>query len=434
MKSIEEFGVLKQREDEENDVVSNHIRKLKKLIVKIRSGDSHELNTLLDSIHSESEKVASIFAGLKDNINLIKDERGREFISKLISDVEKFVDLEHKLVAELKSSTEKDITAADEKVGYLLKSRNILKTALDEFSKRYGVITQINVIGYGEISVVFSVERQGFLRKQEFVFKKLPYFSSIEEVKDYIKLYDMYHLILHKIGVDTPDWYAIYSKMKDGYCVYALQEKLPKPSLGNVILHDVGKVKFMKMFEHVVEKISRVDDFNSGKMKIELDEWKGSEIKIGFDAQISNWAFMPDGRLLYLDTSTPLIRKNGEEQLNVELFLKAVPIMFTLIIKLFILDKVLDRYYDMRGVVLDLIANFIKEKKPEYIPDLLRIANEFLMSKNITPIEEKEVFKYYREDAMIWRFFQFARRVERFVVEKIFRREYKLKLPEKIER
>ncbi len=402
--------------------------------MKIRNGDSHELNTLLDSIYSESEKVASLFAVLKDNINLIKDERGREFISKLISDAEKLVDLEQKLIAELKSSTEKDITTADEKVGYLLKSGGILKTTLDEFSKRCGVITRIDVIGYGEISVVFSVERQGFLRKQEFVFKKLPYFSSIEEVKDYIKLYDVYHYILHKIGVDTPDWYAIYSKMKDGYCVYALQEKLPKSSLGNVVLHEVGKAEFMKMFERVVEKISRVDDFNSGKMKVDLREWSEAEIKIGFDAQISNWAFMPDGRLLYLDTSTPLIRKNGEEQLNVELFLKAVPIVFTLIIKLFILDKVLDRYYDMRGVVLDLIANFIKEKKPEYIPELLRVANEFLVSKNITPIEEKEVFKYYREDAMIWRFFQFARRVERFVVEKIFRKEYKLKLPEKIER
>jgi hypothetical protein len=221
--------------------------------------------------------------------------------------------------------------------------------------------------------------------------------------------------------------------------------------VGNVVLHQIEKKKFLNFFEKVLEKISSVDDFNNGKIKKNIkgeisDKDKKSfqyyrgffdddaDIKIGLDAQISNWAFMQDGRILYLDTSTPLIRKNGKEQLDVELFLKAVPLMFSLIIKLFLLDKVLDRYYNIRTLVLDLIANFIKEKKPEYIPELLHISSRFLKEKDIKPIEEKEVFRYYKEDATIWRFFQFARRVEKFIAEKIFRREYKVKIPEKIER
>ncbi len=60
------------------------------------------------------------------------------------------------------------------------------------------------------------------------------------------------------------------------------------------------------------------------------------------------------------------------------------------------LQNVLDRYYDLRSV--------------------------------------KEIRSYYREDAFIWRLFQFSRKVDRLITEKIFRKKYSYRLPGKVER
>ncbi|MBK5107846.1 MAG: hypothetical protein JJE12_06930, partial [Anaerolineales bacterium] len=50
------------------------------------------------------------------------------------------------------------------------------------------------------------------------------------------------------------------------------------------------------------------------------------------------------------------------------------------------------------------------------------------------PIQEKEISDYYREDAFIWSFLASARRFDRFLSLKIFRREYPYILPGKVKR
>jgi len=166
------------------------------------------------------------------------------------------------------------------------------------------------------------------------------------------------------------------------------------------------------------------------------------------DGQISNWAikdFDPEKtditeqtKLFYIDTSTPLIRKNGREMLESELFLKSTPSFLRWLIKLFFLQEVLDRYYDFRLVIIDIIANFFKEGRPDLIPQLIDIANNFIQKEaatyNIDLIQHKEVQSYYKNDAFIWSLFQRLRRFDRFLKTKILMGQYPYILPGKIKR
>ena len=143
-------------------------------------------------------------------------------------------------------------------------------------------------------------------------------------------------------------------------------------------------------------------------------------------------------KLLYLDTSTPMFRKNGSEAMEAVLFLKSAPSFLRFLLKALFLQEVLDRYYDWRLVTIDLLANFFKEQKPEIIPRLIRRINKFFKEEtsdfDIEPITIEEVQKYYKSDKTIWVVFQNARRFDRFIKTKILKKIYNFYLPGKIKR
>ncbi|GAG57090.1 unnamed protein product [marine sediment metagenome] len=171
-------------------------------------------------------------------------------------------------------------------------------------------------------------------------------------------------------------------------------------------------------------------------------------LDVGIDGQISNFVVVnydynnpkvyETSKLLYLDTSTPLFRKNNIEAMEAELFLKSAPSFLRFLIKALFVQEVVDRYYDWRLVAIDLIANFFKEQKPEIIPRLIRRINQFYREEakefEIMPITFEEVYKYYKNDKMIWVIFQNARRLDRFLKTKLFKKIYDFYLPEKIKR
>jgi hypothetical protein len=142
--------------------------------------------------------------------------------------------------------------------------------------------------------------------------------------------------------------------------------------------------------------------------------------------------------LTYLDTSTPLFRVEGVEQLNTELFLRSAPSFLAWILRLLFLEDVVNRYYDFRRVVIDVVANFYKEQRPDLIPSVLELVNGFFTGEaaglGIQPIQEKEVRAYYREDALIWTLYLSFRRFDRFLQTRLLRREYPYILPGKIKR
>jgi hypothetical protein len=293
------------------------------------------------------------------------------------------------------------------------------------------------VLGYGEISTVFAIEAEGL---GGLAFKRLPLFYDKEEVDAYRSTYEEYNrLLTEEVGLRLPGYsHAFFPSQTGRPIFYIVQGRLPSDSIGHHALHLLPREMVQVLVRRVLQELRRVWAFNRQQQRWQL----------GIDGQISNWSIDEfDAQrpvvheattLTYLDTSTPLLRIEGIEQLDAELFLRSAPSFLVWILRLLFLEDVVDRYYDFRRVVIDLVANFYKEQRAELIPDILEVVNDFFAGEaadlGIQPIEEKEVRSYYREDALIWTLYLSFRRFDRFLQTRMLRREYPYILPGKIKR
>ena len=294
------------------------------------------------------------------------------------------------------------------------------------------------VLGYGEISTVLEL---GTGSERDVAYKRLPMFKTEDEAKNYQALYREYVEVLRdRIGLRVVPSDTIRFIVEDTgrIVVYIVQEKLPAEAIGHMAIHRLSHDDVRKLVLAVLRETRKVFEFNK--------KHRG-QLEVGFDGQISNWAivgFDPEAprleehiELVYFDTSTPLVQKNGVEQLNPELFLRSAPSFLVWIIRLLFLEDVMTRYYDLRKVVVDLIANFYKEQRPELIPDLVDAVNGFFSAEiregEFQPITEKEIRAYYREDAWIWRLYLAFRKIDRSL-HRLLGRDYAYILPEKIKR
>ena len=293
------------------------------------------------------------------------------------------------------------------------------------------------VLGYGEISTIFEIIHES---QRDIAYKRMPLFDDMQQVERYKEIYYRYNELLREINIEVPEYGAVDVVTNDRRIVlYLFQRKLSSDSVGNRIIHAVSDDEVMILVLEVLRELNKVWGFNRDNKP---------EIEVAIDGQISNWAirdFDPgnlvideDVNLLYFDTSTPLMRENGVEMLDAELFLKPTPPLMRLILKKFYLQEILDRYYDFRKVVVDLIANFFKEGRSDLIPKLVDLANEFFSAEAVVPdimhIDYEEVRKYYKEDASIWSLYLNMRKIHRFIRTKILRRYYDLVLPAGIKR
>jgi hypothetical protein len=293
------------------------------------------------------------------------------------------------------------------------------------------------ILGYGEISTVFEIQIEEL---RGLAFKRLSIFETLEEVEKYLAAYKEYSRLLEEeIGIRPPaNGYVAFVGDTGRPILYIVQKMLPSPWLAHKALHALPVEQSLLLVKRILRELRKVWDFNR----------RQSRLQVALDGQLSNWAienFDPaqltldeQAPLLYLDTSTPLFRIQGNEQLDPELFLRNAPSFLAWLIRLLFLKDVVNRYYDFHLVAVDLLANVYKEQKAELIPDLVRVTNEFFAGEaaelGIRPVEEKEVQSYYREDAFIWSFYLSARRLDRFLRTRLLRREYPYILPGKIKR
>lgn len=294
-----------------------------------------------------------------------------------------------------------------------------------------------SVLGYGEISTVFEINAEGM---RGLAFKRMSVFEAAGELSQYIQTYQMYNRVLEEeIGIHMPPHgHAALENKAHRPIFYIIQEKISPDSIGNNAIHLLPREEIKNLFHWVLRELGKIWAHNQSQ----------PDCLVGIDGQISNWviddfdASQPnlgeDTVLAYIDTSTPFLRLQGGEQMDPELFLRSAPRTLAWILRSFFLQDVLDRYYDFRRVVIDLVANFYKEQRPDLVPDLLEAANEFFEEEMgelaIKPIEEKEVRDYYREDALIWRLYLNMRRLDCFLYTKVLRQEYPYILPGKIKR
>jgi hypothetical protein len=293
------------------------------------------------------------------------------------------------------------------------------------------------VLGYGEISTVFEIHHES---QSDIAFKRMPLFNSHEQIEQYSDVYFRYHERLKEIGIELPEFGATSVSTEDNRLVlYLWQRKLPAESIGDKIIQTASEEEIRALVKTILRQLLKVWEFNERQKPV---------VEVAIDGQVSNWAVKDPADILrgiqegvdliYLDTSTPLFRENGIEQLDVELFLRPTPPGVRYILKKFYLDDIVNRYYDFRKVTIDLVANFFKEQKPQLVPVLIEVANDFLSSEagalGIAPINYEEVEDYYKDDASTWKLYLRMRRLHRFIRTKILRRYYAYILPGEIQR
>jgi hypothetical protein len=296
--------------------------------------------------------------------------------------------------------------------------------------------TAVKIIGYGEMSTVIKFDDPDL---EGYAFKRMPIFRNADEVKKYNEDYKEYNEVLQGLGIKVPEYGSLSISGKNNKIVlYLFQKLIPSHCIINKIIHHVDENYSILIFKEILNILRNIYTHNKNA------EENQNLIQIGFDCQLSNWAdlnYHPGKKnpgklsLLFFDTSTPLLRKSGKEQIDPELFLRICPQSLVWIIRYFFLADVLNRYYDIRLTIIDLIANLFKEKKEDLIEPFIDISNQFLKQilPDFLPITMKEIRSYYREDALIWKLFLAFRKIERFIRLKL-RKSYDIILPDKIER
>jgi hypothetical protein len=276
------------------------------------------------------------------------------------------------------------------------------------------------VLGYGEISIILQIgDNTGV------AFKRMPLFSNPEAAQVYERQFHEYCRYLSDAGFRLPHHETLIIEIPDRPVVlYIAQERLPADRFVHRLIRRLGPEQAVAATEKIIAEIHKVWKFNGSS---------DSALQLAIDAQVSNWVLLESGETFYVDTSTPLYRKDGVEQMDPELFLQSAPVFLRWLIRWLFLKDVMNRYYDSRLVYMDLAANLYKEKSPELIPEVIRCINRYLSSGQ-QPLNQKEVEKYYKEDKRIWTVFLAFRRIDRWMTTKLFRKRYEFLLPGRIER
>ncbi|MFX1379655.1 MAG: DUF6206 family protein [Promethearchaeota archaeon] len=310
-----------------------------------------------------------------------------------------------------------------------------LELTIDTINPERGKVP-IKILGYGEITLVFEIVND----EHNYAYKRLPIFESREQAKKHEHIFREYNRFLNEeIKIKTPLLEIIWFENDKGKIIfYAIQEKIPSESVGNKVIHHVGKHETGVLILKALREMKKVWTFNK----------ENRTFDVGLDGQISNFAVInynpnkpnidENSQLIYIDTVPPFYRKNGVEAMEIELLTKSMPSFIRGLLKLIFLQDLIDRYYDWRLVIIDLVANFFKEQKSDLIPTLIKIVNTFLKEEasmfNIEPLTYEEVEKYYKSDKFIWVLYQRMRLFDRFIKTKLLRKKYDYYLPGKIER
>lgn len=269
----------------------------------------------------------------------------------------------------------------------------------------------LDILGYGEVSCVVSW-RAG---ERALACKRLPLFDDADTWGRYRSAFHDYLDALAARGV-TPLPAALQSlgRADQRVSVYCVQPRLAGARVLSRHLREVSPERALELFDRVCQHVLAAVG-----------------PRLGLDGQLSNWVLDDDGALAYLDVTTPMLRgDDGRERLPLGLFLASLPWALRGVVRRFMLQGILDKYYQPRGVILDLLGNLYKERLDALLPAFLARAAE-LVEPAIT---EAEARRYYKDDASTWALLQRLRRLDRAWQRGVRRRPYPFLLPGAIER
>lgn len=285
----------------------------------------------------------------------------------------------------------------------------------------------VAIIGYGEVSTVFALaELPGR------VCKRMAGFRDAAAVSHYTATVRRYVEFLEAEGVRVVET-AILPVERPGRApvVYLVQPALAAEGLGNHLLRHADDATLRTALDAILLCIGRLLRSNRARRD-------GRAVTV--DAQLSNWHFAPGGgEPVLIDMGTPFMRKDGADEIGVELFLAAVPPgVRGFYRRARAVERYLDAFFDARRLLTDAVANFHKEGRPDRIPLGLERVNRWLAEDvpdlGGRPIRAEDVDRYYRSDAKTLELYLRARRFDRFVRTRLLRQRYDFILPGAIRR
>jgi hypothetical protein len=267
------------------------------------------------------------------------------------------------------------------------------------------------VLGSGEISLVLGWPAA----EPAFACKRLPAFTDRGRFEAYRRTLADYVEALRAAGVDVVETDFMPVEHPDGSVVgYAVQPVLPAETLVPRVLAAADPGTGHPLVEAVVARILAV-----------------ISPQLGIDAQLANWTWEEDGRLRYLDVTTPLLwSADGRPLLDIDLLARPLPAFVRPPLKRFLGPRILDGYRNLRGVMSDLCGNLLKERLDPWVPVFLDQVSGALDP----PMSEEEVRRYYRSDARLWEALLRLRRLDRAWYRHVRRRTYPYLLPAKVRR
>lgn len=231
----------------------------------------------------------------------------------------------------------------------------------------------LELIGAGEISCV--VAWQGF------ACKRLPPFDSLARVDAYRALLMRYLERLRACGVDVVDT-AFQSIERDGkWIAYIVQPRVPADWWLPARMRAASETEAVGLVRPVLDHVQACEAAG-----------------IGIDAQVTNWS-VRDGRPLYLDVTTPMLRDEaGRDLLDTEIFVATLPLIVRAIVRRFLVGDLLNRFFNRRETFLDLVSNIANAGLTHLTGPLLAEVNTRLDR----PLAMKDVTAYRRQEWWTW--------------------------------
>lgn len=286
----------------------------------------------------------------------------------------------------------------------------------------------VELLGWGEVSAVL-----GLPALPGWVCKRMAGFRDDAAVERYVEVVRRYVDALVGDGVQVVETRLVPLRIEGRRPVaYLLQPRLDAARLGHRLLREAPDEVLGACLERALDVVLRVHRANRARRDGRT---------LGVDGQLSNWFYPPaGGEPALLDVGTPFMRLRGVDELDVELFLAAVPpIARGWYRRRRAVERYLDDYFEPRRVLVDLLGNFHKEGRPDRLPLAVTRANRWLALhaaelEDARPVEEASVARYYERDAAQLELFLRARRLDRWLRTRLLRRRYDFVLPGPIRR
>ena len=279
---------------------------------------------------------------------------------------------------------------------------------------------QRRVLGWGEISQVAEVAGAPFTcwrnpdtgAPMPVVYKKMPPFLNRADAEAFVQRYLEYNAVLKDdVGIAVPHFEARIRETETGQVlIFVVQERLDPESVGHKLLAEIGLPAAERLYSLILGEYEKLFVYNQSRA--------AEGYLLGLDGQIPNWSVAgyagnPDAltgeeKLVYLDTNVPMIRIHGRDVVSTDMYFQSLPGSARWLIKKLNLDQeVMDRYFQIRAIILDFLGNTIVRHRADLVPRFVEMSNEALagpfQSGELEPFTLAEVEKYYRSDVATWR-------------------------------